>query len=181
MSNFSFTSNLTTTDRIESAALGTVSAATNGIYSANDVGRAVKLNTSGTIASNYVDCVSGDEIDGFITSVEPATVNQGYSFGGVMRTGRKVVTAGGSLNLGSMVVAGTQPATAMSALISAGLVDPALGAAQGAIAGTNNGAAAQAVVISGTPARAFWRFIANVTSPNTTTASAGNLILIERL
>jgi hypothetical protein len=165
MANFAFGELIPVSGDVISAALGTASAATGGSYSSNDVGRAVKLSVN----QNYIDCASGDEIDGFITSVEATgTVNGGYSFGGVMVEGRKTVTVGvGTVAIGAYVVAGVQPAVVLPAV--------------GGTANLHNGAATQAVVISGSPAHQFWRCIGNVTSPGTSPATSGQLILIEKV
>lgn len=79
-------------------------------YSQADTGKAVKLGT----AANHVLCVAGDDLEGFIDSVDAATQN-GFSFGGVARCtrGSRVdaqVGAGqaGNLALGALVVADTQ-------------------------------------------------------------------------
>lgn len=92
--------------KIVSAALGPNSSTT---FETDDVGKPVKLGT----ANNYVLCVDGDEIQGFVTSVEPFTVNSGFSFGGVLLNGRKEVVNGAGqaqLAVGDFVVAYTQTA-----------------------------------------------------------------------
>lgn len=63
-----------------SAALGTTSPA----WTKAEVGKAVKMGA----AQNYIAVANNDPIEGFVTSVEPFTVNQGYAFGGVQRGGR---------------------------------------------------------------------------------------------
>lgn len=52
-------------------------------YTDKDVKKAVKLGAN----ANHVLCEAGDEIQGFIDSVDAAT-NGGYSFGGVARCNR---------------------------------------------------------------------------------------------
>lgn len=52
-------------------------------YTDKDKRKAVKLGPVG----NHVLCVAGDELEGFIDSVEPAT-SGGFSFGGVARGNR---------------------------------------------------------------------------------------------
>lgn len=82
MTNFVFSELIPVSENVQSGQLGTTTAQ----YSANDVGRAVTLGT----ASNFKEVTTaGEEIDGFIIAVEPFTVNNGYSFGSVMREGRK--------------------------------------------------------------------------------------------
>lgn len=80
-------------------------------YSDADVGKLVKLSAD----SRYVLCAAGDEIEGVITSVEPATQN-GYSIGGVLKDDAKIwavadglqATPGtGTITVGDYVVAGT--------------------------------------------------------------------------
>jgi hypothetical protein len=165
MTAFAFTELVPVSGDVISSALGTVSAP-NGIYSSNDVGRAVKLGN----ANNYIDVVANDEIEGFITSVEAFPVNNGFSFGGVMVEGRKVVTVDTgvvSTAIPAYVVAGTQPA----------IVAPSVGM----VANQHNGAASQATVKPGSPAKHFWRVISNATNPTSTTFIAGDKVVIERV
>ena len=77
---------------LESAALGT---GINGKFTDADLNKAVKLGG----ANNYVLAENGDEIHGFVKAIEPFTVNDGYSFGGVQREGR--VTAQVGVNQGA--------------------------------------------------------------------------------
>ena len=65
---------------ITDAALGT----TGQGWGNEEVGKAVKLSS----ANNYILCTNGDEIEGFVVSMEPVTVNGGVSFGSVQRNGR---------------------------------------------------------------------------------------------
>jgi hypothetical protein len=46
-----------------------------------DIGKAVKIAAN----ENYVLCANNDAVQGVITSVEPGTVNNGFSHGGVQR------------------------------------------------------------------------------------------------
>lgn len=88
----------------ESARLG-VSTSTK--LNDNDVGKPVTLS-----ADRFVVAGDGEEIYGFVSSIEPFTVD-GYSFGGVIREGRfyaKVVAAGTTLVAGDFVVAAAQAA-----------------------------------------------------------------------
>jgi hypothetical protein len=91
----------------ETVPQGTVLAAKLGADSDNplsdaDVGKAVKLDAS----DNYVLADAGDEIEGFLLSVEPAT-QDGFSFGSVQKGGRKAITIDGTLAVGDLVVVGT--------------------------------------------------------------------------
>ena len=75
-----------------------------GQASSKDIGKPVKLNGESTAL-----CASGDEIYGFIESVEVGT-NGGYSFGGVLcDIGHEVIAKdeAGTLVVGDLVVAGT--------------------------------------------------------------------------
>lgn len=73
-------------------------------------GKAVKY----TAESTYDLCAAGDEIEGFVTSVEPASQN-GWSIGGMTRWDLQTVTADGlqgtpgtgTIAVGDYVVAGT--------------------------------------------------------------------------
>ena len=70
----------------------------------NDVGKPVKLS-----GDTVVLCADGDEIYGFIESVEPGTVG-GYSHGGVLcESGNQIYATdeAGTLSVGDIVVAGT--------------------------------------------------------------------------
>ena len=73
-----------------------------------DLGKPVKLGS----AQNYVLCVDGDEIEGYVTSVEATTYNSGFSFGGVQRNGWMTAEVIGatSMAVGNYAVAGTQVA-----------------------------------------------------------------------
>jgi len=79
-------------------------------YSMADKGKPVALALNG----NYVLCTTGQEIEGFIHSVEVATYNGGYNFGGVDIDSRQLATVDASqispLFVGTEVVAGTQVA-----------------------------------------------------------------------
>lgn len=127
-----------------------------------DVGKAVKLGT----ANNYVLVAAGDNIDGFVNSVEPNTVNDGFSFGGVQTLGRiyaKVASDQGGVAMaaGDYVVAGAPTA---------------LGTADLAAAGSEPGVRGLGRVKTGTPTRKFWRCIRIVTG----TGVAGDIVLLER-
>lgn len=114
MAMFRFNEHAVTGETV-SAALGVD--ANNKLVQA-DVGKPVKLAG----ADNYVVCADGDEIEGFVSSVEPPTVNNGFSFGGVTKRGRFKVKASGALAVGDLVVAGAQAAlgTAGQAVVKKG-------------------------------------------------------------
>ena len=95
--------------QIESAALG---ASTSALLTSNDIGKGVKLGTD----QNFEPVAAGDQIEGFVTSVEPWTVNGGWSFGSVQRNRRMEAVTGAdavanNVTLGAFVVAdASQPA-----------------------------------------------------------------------
>lgn len=78
-------------------------------YTDKDKKKAVKAQAGG----RYVFCADGDDLDGFIDSVEAAT-QDGFSFGGVARGNvgfrYEAQVAAGAANLvfGDLVVAGAQ-------------------------------------------------------------------------
>ena len=119
-----------------------------------DIGKIVKL---GALGHNHVLATSGDEIEGFVMTVEPFTRNDGFSFGTVERVTsgyRKVVDVAaaqvGTVDPGDLVVAGTQIAL---------------------------GTAGNPKVITGTPTKYLWRCIRIITG----TGAAGDSVLIERI
>jgi hypothetical protein len=86
-----------------------------GQFSSKDIGKPVKLAGETTAL-----CASGDEIYGFVESVEVGTSN-GYSYGGVLAdVGHEVIAKdeAGTLVVGNLVVAGT--ATALGTVTPAG-------------------------------------------------------------
>lgn len=96
-----------------SAKLG-VSAAAK--FTMADVGKIVKLGP----VSNYVPVADGDDIDGFVDSIEDAT-SGGFSFGGVSHPDpacRFEAKVGGAtvLKVGDQVVAGIQGALGTKSL-----------------------------------------------------------------
>lgn len=82
-------------------------------FDLKEQGKAVKL----VAESRYDLCAAGDEIEGFITSVEAATQN-GYSIGGIVDKDAQWATADGlqgtpgtgTIAVGDYVLAGTQTA-----------------------------------------------------------------------
>lgn len=78
---------------------------TNQVGSAYDVGKAVKKGSD----QNFILCVDGNEIEGFIDTVRGDTVNEGYSFGGVQRKKRIFAEVGsGVVAVNDFVVAAAQ-------------------------------------------------------------------------
>lgn len=82
--------------------------AANNRWDLKEQGKAVKL----TVESTYDLCVAGDEIEGFVTSVEPAPQN-GWSVGGITQCDLRWATADGiqadgtgTIAIGDYVLAG---------------------------------------------------------------------------
>jgi hypothetical protein len=99
-----------------------------GQASTNDIGKPVKLS-----GDTVVLCTAGDEIYGFVESVEPGTVG-GYSHGGVLCSSGNQVYAtdeDGDLVVGDLVVAGTA--------VAFGTANPATGPNVDKAAGTEDG------------------------------------------
>jgi len=144
--NFKFGQLVQESPDIVSAALGVDA---NNPLVANDLGKALKLAAN----NNYVLCATGNDIEGIAESINPDTVNSGFSFGSVRKNGRAIVTTAaaqaGSIVPGDEVVSG---------------IPIALGTA-----GTMQ-------VIKGTGTIFKWRCIAVLSG----TGAAGDSILIER-
>lgn len=148
MSDFQFT--LLVNDppaTILSAALGT---GANAFTSAADLGKGVKLGTS----QNYVQVAAGDEVEGIVTSVEPYTVNDGFTFGGV-QTDRRIEAVVGVSQVGALAIGALVVADIPIALNTAGILQ----------------------VKAGAPASFKWRVIRHITG----TGVAGDTVLLERV
>lgn len=124
----------------------------NTKYSDKDKKKAVKMGT----AANHVLCAAGDEIEGFIDSVDAAT-SGGFSFGGVARGNR-------GFRVDAQVGAG-QGATPMA------VGDLVVADAQLAI-----GTTGLPQVKTGAPTRHLWR-VMNVRG----TGEAGDTVVLELL
>lgn len=135
--------------RIESAALG---ADADNPMTDNDVGKAVTLAAGA--GANFILAAADAEIDGFVSNIMPDTVNGGWSWGGVQRSGRVKAQVGageaGTLIVGEYAVADTQ-----TTLNTAGL----------------------AQVKQGTPSIHLWRCIRIITG----TGATGDQVLLERV
>jgi hypothetical protein len=147
MTTFVFTE-LVPTEKVLSAALGPN---TSTKFADADVGKAVKLGS----ANNYVLVEAGDEIEGFVTSIEPFTVNNGFSFGGVVVSGRVTAEVGANQGGTPMAVGDYVVADAPVAL----------------------GTAGKAQVKTGTPTKFLWRCVRVVSG----TGAAGSTVLLERI
>jgi hypothetical protein len=97
MAKYSFGEHLTQAEHVVSAKLG----ATNAKMVDADVGHAVKLAAD----SRFDKCADGDQVEGFVKSIEPFTVEDS-SFGSVQLAGFKSVTVTGPIAIGDYVVAG---------------------------------------------------------------------------
>jgi hypothetical protein len=148
--------------------------ATQNAFAQADVGKAVKFqDLNGTMVA--VLCTAGDDIDGFVTSVEPHTVNNGYSFGGVQIKGRVEVEVGASaVAVGDLVVLDSQAAAGTAGVPQVikrpdDTLDSSTTAALAAdVAGRLNAYAG----------KHFWRCIQVVSG---TGATQGDKIIIERV
>lgn len=147
MTTFVFTE-LVPTEKVLSAALGPNSSTK---FADADVGKAVKLGS----ANNYVLVEADDEIEGFVTSIEPFTVNNGFSFGGVVVSGRVTAEVGANQGATPMAVGDYVVADAPVAL----------------------GTAGKAQVKTGTPTKFLWRCVRVVSG----TGAAGSMVLLERI
>lgn len=148
MNLFQFTP-LTTTPAeldITSAAIGDD---TQQAGSEFDIGKAVKLGED----QNYILCVADDEIEGFINTVSPQTVNDGYSFGGIQRRKRIMAEVGANQGATAMAVGDFVVADAQIAFGTKGV----------------------AQVKTGTPTMYLWRVL-RVDGDGTT----GTPVLLER-
>lgn len=146
--------------RIISAKLG---AATGTPLADADVGKAVKLIATDT----YGLCADGDEIEGFLHSVEPATID-GYSFGSVQVTGRKAVKFDGTVAFGAKVLCGAIVARG-TALASLGAVKVKTGTAASQLTSGNY------TYTERTPNTHLWRVISAAATADGTSA------IIERV
>ncbi len=91
---------------ITDAAIG---AAAGEAWSSNDIGKLLKIEAS-SVDANYTAIADGNDIEGFLVSVEAVTVNDGFKFGSVQRNGRVwVINAdAGAMVVGDFVVGATQ-------------------------------------------------------------------------
>lgn len=150
MSNFAF--NVKVNDPFASITEAALGAASGDGWGDEEVGKAVKLGP----ANNYVLCTDGNEIEAVVVSMEPNTVNEGFSFGTVQRDRRlqAVLDVGETgVAVGALVVAGAQEAVGTQ---------------------TNDN---KLVVAVGAPTTYKWRVIRLVSG----TGEAGDTVLIERI
>jgi len=163
MTSFVFTE-LVPTDGVESAALGPNSSTK---FADEDIGKAVKFGT----ANNFVLATNGDEIEGFVHSIQAYTVNSGFSFGSVQRKGRKLAAVGTNQGGSPMAVGDYVVADTQTALGTAGTPKVRTGTAF-----SQSGTTPFAVTMP-TPAHALWKCVRIVSG----TGVAGDSVLIERV
>lgn len=161
MAVFKFQPTVPVPERL-SACLG-VSA--NAKFADADINKAVKLGT----ANNYVPVAAGDDIEGFVDSIEPATYNSGFSFGAVQINGSRIAQVGtnqgSAMAVGDYVVADTPVA-----LGTAGYAQVKTGVTHSQLTSGNY------TVTLATPKRFFWRCIRIESG----TGVAGDLVLLRR-
>lgn len=163
MPSFAFTE-LVPNDSIESGCLGPNSSTK---FTDKDIGKAVKYGT----ADNFVLAAQGDEIVGFVNSVEPMTYNGGFSFGGVQKAGRKLAVVGANQGGTPMAVDDLVVADTQVTLGTAGEPKVKTGVAY-AQSGTTPFA-----VTEQTPKHFKWRCMKIVSG----TGVAGDTVLLERI
>lgn len=118
-------------------------------YSDKEVGKAAKMGAE----ANHVVCVTGDEIEAFIDSIDDGgTENEGFTFGGVARGGRHLAVIGSdqggtAAKLLDLVVASDQPAVGTKVT------------APGKASGEAGPDAGVAVVKTGSPTTHKWRIV----------------------
>jgi len=154
-------------NEIISSALGT--GVGNKFQSPYDIGKAVTLAGE----NNHVLAAAGADIDGFVHSVEPITVNGGFSFGGVLVEGRIEVVVGANQGATPMAAGDYVVADAQLALGTVG--DHQSWTPPGTSPSSPTGPTAQ--VKTGTPTHKFWRCIRVVSG----TGAAGSVVLLERV
>jgi hypothetical protein len=150
-----------------SSALGTGSG--NTFSAAADIGKAVVL----AAANNHVLASAGNEIDGFVNSVEPFTVNGGYSFGAVKTKGRIKAVVGANQGATPMAAGDYVVADAQLALGTVG-DNQQWANYPGTAPSTPTGPTAQ--VNTGAPTKKLWRCISVISG----TGAAGSVVLLER-
>jgi len=116
-----------------------------------DRGKILVMNTSG----NWIIASEDDEIQGFLVSVEPWTVNDGFSFGSVQRNRRMEAEVGANqgetpMAVGDLVVADAQVA---------------------------RGTEGAAKVKTGTPSTYVWKCLRIISG----TGVAGDKVLLDRV
>lgn len=148
--------------QIETTALGTNA---NDIKTA-DIGKAVKRSGANTM----ILCVENDEVEGFITSVEPATVNDGYSYGAV-QFNRRMLAEVGANQASTISLYGHVVADAQAAAGTAGIAKVKDGAAASQLTSGNYDYTER------TPNTHLWRVLRIVSGTGVT----GDTVLLERI
>ena len=107
----------------EVAALGVNS---SGKFVSADINKPVKL----AALDNYVLVADGDDIEAVVVSLEPNTVNNGFSFGTVQRkfNGLEAVVSGATMTVGAAAVCGAQAALGTANTLSCPIIKAGAGA-----------------------------------------------------
>ncbi len=133
-------------------------------FAQNDVGKAVVFQNGASAVAGTLEAVlatDNADIEGFVNSVEPNTVNDGYSFGGVQVKGQYEVLVGAT------------GAVAVKDFVVIDGAQTALGTAQ-----TGVSVKAYTVLATDLVGMPLWQCTQILTGDGTT---AGNVILIERV
>lgn len=144
MAKFTF-GETTPADEVFVAKLGNNTIANGGGLTDADRGKFVKLVAPDT----YDLCADGDEIEGILLSLEPASVD-GYSFGSILFECRKKVTLQGAIANGAYVLCAS-PVARGTALTGPAKVKAGVAASQLA--------AAPYTYTPATPSKFLWRTI----------------------
>jgi len=116
MAKFTFKALVDERDLI-TAKLGTDTVANSGDLNGNDIGKPLKL----TAADTYDLCADGDQIDGWLYSVESYTAD-GYAVGTVQVSGRRRVELSGDSAIGTIVEAAANTARTVAPTNGLGVV-----------------------------------------------------------
>ncbi len=116
MAKFTFKALVDERDLI-TAKLGTDTVANSGDLNGNDIGKPLKL----TAADTYGLCADGDQIDGWLYSVESYTAD-GYAVGTVQVSGRRRVELSGNSAIGTIVEAAANTARTVAPTNGLGVV-----------------------------------------------------------
>ncbi|MFA5429358.1 MAG: hypothetical protein WC279_14235 [Sulfurimonas sp.] len=116
MAKFTFKALVDERDLI-TAKLGTDTVANSGDLNGNDIGKPLKL----TAADTYGLCADGDQIDGWLYSVESYTAD-GYAVGTVQVSGRRRVELSGDSAIGTIVEAAANTARTVAPTNGLGVV-----------------------------------------------------------
>ena len=156
MPKFNFTESYSIDEIISakvSALAGDTAGLAAGYLTDADVGKGVKLGA----ADRYVLAATGDEIEGFLVSVESATVD-GFTFGSIVLAGRKNVTVEGTVAIGGLVTFGVAIAKGVALTVPA--------AVKAGVAASQSGTTPFAYTAR-TPNTHLWRLISGAGTTGT--------------